>query len=69
MSYRELEAVVEAANRLQGLRHVASQGGEHPSLPAAETALEVAAMSLTASEAFREKVAALHDEARRRGIR
>jgi len=68
MSYTELEAVVDAAQRLEGLRRVASVGGEHPSLAAAETAVEKAAMALAMTAALRHKVEAVADEARRRGL-
>jgi len=68
MSYTELEAVVDAAQRLEGLRRVAAVGGEHPSLADAETAVEKAAMSLAHSDALRQKVEGVADEARRRGL-
>jgi len=69
MSYTELEAVVDAAQRLEGLRRVASVGGEHDaSLADAETAVEKAAMSRAHRDALRQKVEGVADEARRRGL-
>lgn len=68
MSYTELEAVVDAAQRLEGLRRVAAVGGEHPSLAAAETAVERAAMAFAHSVALCRKVEGVADEARRRGL-